>query len=323
MTATSSRLAVATRVRLETDEESFRFGEHARPPDLIGTPPRETLLTPLRIGSRSAGAPTAAPEAGAIPRAPSPTFNHTLASLALGLILSIAPANAATVTVFAAASLTESLREIGVNHEKQSGDKVVFNFGASSLLARQIEEGAPADIFFSADEAKMDELEKSGDIVKETRKSRLANSLVVVVEASHPAAIHSLQDLTNVAIRRIALADPKGVPAGLYAKAHLEKLKLWSRLEPKVVPTENVRAALAAVESGNVEAGIVYKTDAAISKKVVVAHEVPRAEGPNISYPMALVKASKQPEAAMRFLSYLDSVEADRVFGKFGFVIRK
>lgn len=229
---------------------------------------------------------------------------------------------AAEVTVFAAASLTKSLQQIATAYEKTSGDKIIFNFGASSTLARQIEEGAHADIFFSADEAKMDGLAKKDRIVKETRKSRLGNSLVVVVAADSALPIQSAGDLTNASIKKIALADTKAVPAGIYAKAWLTRQQLWTAIEPKVVPTENVRGALAAVESGNVEAGVVYKTDAGISKKVKVAYEVSTKDAPDISYPMALVKESKQPEAAKIFLNYLDSKEAGDIFKKFGFVLR-
>jgi molybdate transport system substrate-binding protein len=231
--------------------------------------------------------------------------------------------HAADINVFAAASLTDSLKEIAVTYEKQSGDKIVFNFGASSTLARQIEEGAPADLFFSADEAKMDALEKNGRIIKETRKSRLSNALVIVVTAESSAAIRSARDLTDEKIKRIALADPKAVPSGIYARAYLEKLNLWTAIEPKVVPTENVRAALAAVESRNVEAGMVYKTDAAISRKVKVAYEIPRADAPDISYPMALLKESRQSESARKFLQYLDSVTAAKAFEKFGFIVKE
>jgi len=230
-------------------------------------------------------------------------------------------AQAAQVTVFAAASLSDALKEIGVAYEKETGVKVAFNFGASSLLARQIEEGAPADLFFSADEAKMDGLEKKGLIVAGTRKSKLSNALVIVVAADSPLKIESAQDLAKPAVKRVALAEPKTVPAGIYAKAYLENLKLWTAVEPKVVPTDNVRGALAAVESGNVEAGMVYKTDAAISKKVRVAYEVPAKEAPKISYPMAVVKESKQVEVARKFLKDLDSDAAARVFKKYGFVV--
>ncbi len=241
---------------------------------------------------------------------------------ALALVFLAGSTHAANVSVFAAASLTESLKEIATAYEKQSGDKIVFNLGASSFLARQIEEGAPADIFFSADEAKMDALDRKGLIAKGTRRSRLSNTLVIVVAADRAPAIHRAQDLTNATVRRIALADPKTVPAGIYAKEYLEKLNLWAALEKKVVPTDNVRAALAAVESGNVEAGMVYKTDAGLSKKVEVACDVPAKDGPAISYPVALVRESKQPGAARKFLNHLNSPEATRVFEKFGFIVR-
>ena len=231
--------------------------------------------------------------------------------------------NAATINVFAAASLIDSLKETAAAYQKQTGDKVVFNFGASSVLARQIEEGAPADLFFSADEAKMDGLEKKGLIVKETRKSRLSNSLVIVVATEKGVAIVSPKDLAADKVKRLALAEPRTVPAGIYAREYLQNQKLWSGVEAKVVPTENVRAALAAVEAGNAEAGIVYKTDAAISKKVRIAYEVPPSDSPAISYPMAVLKEAKEPDAAKRFLKHLNSEEAGKVFEKFGFIVRK
>jgi molybdate transport system substrate-binding protein len=231
--------------------------------------------------------------------------------------------NAASVNVFAAASLTDALKDIAAGYEKQTGDKVVFNFGASSFLARQIEEGAPADIFFSADEAKMDGLDKKGLIQKDTRKSRLSNSLVIVVASEDGAPVKTPKDLASEKVKRLALAEPRTVPAGIYAKEYLQKQNLWSAVEAKVVPTENVRGALAAVEAGNAEAGIVYKTDAAISKKVKIAYEVPASHSPAISYPMALLKESKDTIAATRFFRHLESEEAGGIFQKFGFIVRK
>ncbi|HEY1719511.1 MAG TPA: molybdate ABC transporter substrate-binding protein [Verrucomicrobiae bacterium] len=212
---------------------------------------------------------------------------------------------AAEVMVFAAASLTDSLKLIAVDYKKKSGDKIIFNFAASSVLARQIAAGAPADIFFSADEAKMDGLEKQGLIDNASRKSRLGNTLVVVAPNDSALQVKSAGDLGNPMVEKIALADPKAVPAGIYAKAWLEKQRVWAVVQPKVIPTENVRAALAAVESGNVDVAVVYKTDVAISKKVKIAHEVPLADEPVISYPLALVKESRQPKAARNFLDYL------------------
>lgn len=241
-----------------------------------------------------------------------------LAILCFGL--SSAKLDAANIHVFAAASLSDSLKEIAARYEKQSGDRIYFNFGASSFLARQIEEGAPADLFFSADEAKMDALEKKGLIVKESRKSRLSNSLVIIIAAQEGAAITHPKDLAAEKVKRLALAETRTVPAGIYAKEYLQKQNLWAAVSAKVVPTENVRAALAAVEAGNAEAGIVYKTDAAISKKVKVAYEVPPSEN-SISYPMALLSEARQPDAARRFLHYLNSPEAGHVFENFGFLV--
>ena len=247
----------------------------------------------------------------------------------LGLLLATAAlaapltAEAATISVFAAASLTDSLKEIAAGYEARSGDRILFNFGASSLLARQIQEGAPADIFFSADDAKMDGLEKQGLILKETRRNRLSNALVIVVAAEGGAVIRNPKDLVTDKIKRLALAEPQTVPAGIYAKEFLQKQNLWPAVAAKVVPTDNVRAALAAVEAGNVDAGIVYKTDAALSKRIRVAYEIPRADSPEIRYPMAVVKETKQAEAARRFLEYLESDAAAKIFETFGFVVRQ
>ena len=248
-------------------------------------------------------------------------MNKTSKSLAvLAACLLAARLQAAQITVFAAASLTESLKQIAADYEKISGDKIVFNFAASGTLSRQIEAGAPADIFFAADETKADALEKKGLLVSGIRKSLLGNLLVIVTATGAPA-IHAPVELTNTAVQHIALGELKTVPCGTYAKAYLEKLQLWPAIESKVVPCESVRAVLAAVESGNVDAGFVYKTDAAISKKVKVAYEVPAAEAPKISYPLALIKDAPQPEAAKKFIAYLDSKPATAVFKQFGFIV--
>jgi molybdate transport system substrate-binding protein len=231
--------------------------------------------------------------------------------------------SAAELTVYAAASLTDALKEIAATYEKQSGDKLQFNIGASNMLARQIEEGAPADLFFSADEAKMDTLEKKDLLLPGTRRSLLSNLLVIVVPADASAARKSPADLAKPEFKKIALAEPQTVPAGIYAREYLQKLGLWDAVKEKVVPTENVRAALAAVESGNVEVGIVYKTDSLISKKVKVAVEIPAAKGPKISYPIAVLKSSKQPDRAKKFAEYLAGPAPRSVFEKFGFTFAK
>jgi molybdate transport system substrate-binding protein len=230
---------------------------------------------------------------------------------------------AAELTVHAAASLTEAMKEIGATYEKESGDKLQFNFGASNMLARQIEEGAPADLFFSADEAKMDALEKKDLLLAGTRRSLLSNLLVIVVTNDASVIPKSAFDLIKPEYKKLALAEPQSVPAGIYAREYLQKLKLWDALKDKIVPTENVRSALAAVESGNVEAGFIYKTDALISKKVMVAVEISAAEGPRISYPVAVVKSSKEPERARKLEEYLAGPEARAIFKKFGFGLEK
>jgi molybdate transport system substrate-binding protein len=249
--------------------------------------------------------------------------NRTVLLFIAALLFSAPLVLAAEVTVFAAASLTDALNQLAGAYEKQSGDKLIFNFGASSQLARQIEEGAPADVFFSADEAKMSALEKQDLLLTGTRKSRLSNTLVIVVAADSDLKIRSPDDLASPPVKHVALADPKAVPAGVYSKEFLEKRKLWPAVEGKVVPTENVRAALAAVESGNVEAGMVYKTDAAISTKVKVACEIPASEGPAISYPVAVLRGSRNTPAAQKFVEYLGSSDAAQVFQHYGFIVLK
>ena len=230
---------------------------------------------------------------------------------------------AAELTVHAAASLSDVLKEIATAYEKESSDKIQLNFGASSILERQIEEGAPGDLFLSADEAKMDALEKKALLTPGTRRALLSNSLVIVVRRDSRLVPHSAADLTLPAYRKLALAEPHTVPAGIYAREYLMKLKIWDALESRIVPTESVRAALAAVESGNVEAGFVYKTDALISPRLKVAVEIPAADAPKISYPVAVLKSSRDPARAQRFEEYLASPAARVIFIKFGFAVEK
>ncbi len=228
----------------------------------------------------------------------------------------------ALVLVFAAASLTDALTAIGTAWEKSGGEKIAFNFASSSTLARQIREGAPADLFLSADEAQMDTLQKAGLLVPETRRSVLSNELVVVVPAGSPLKIVSEKDLAGPRVGTLAIAEPTSVPVGVYSKNFFERAGIWGAVASKVVPTENARATLAAVESGNVDAGLVYRTDAAISKRVRVAFEVPAATGPSISYPFALVKGAPREAAARKFLEYLSSKAAREVFVRYGFLVK-
>ena len=236
------------------------------------------------------------------------------------LLACSASALAAEVNVFAASSLTDALKQIGGEYEKQSGERVAFNFAASNTLARQIEEGAPADVFFSADEAQVDRLEKSGNILVDTRRTLLSNTLVVITRLDSSLKITSPAELAP-AVARIAIADPNIVPAGVYSRAYLTRLKLWDAIAPKVVPVENVRAAVAAVESGNVDAGFAYTTDARLAKEVKVIFAVPASEEPRISCPAAIVKATADRAAAEAFLAYLESAAATAVFESHGFIV--
>lgn len=237
-------------------------------------------------------------------------------------LLTLSQVKAEEVEVFAAASLTDTLKEIASTYARAGGDKIDFNFAASNTLAMQIKAGAPADLFFSADEAKMDDLDRQGLIVKESRKHFLSNRLVIVVPADSTLTLTSAAQLADAKIKTLALGQPQSVPAGIYAKAYLQKIGLWDQVAPRVVPMESVRAALAAVETGNAEAGIVYKTDALHSKKVRVAYEVPLAEGPVISYPVARVAGAHHAAAAQKFLDYLSGPSSLKTFEKDGFITK-
>jgi molybdate transport system substrate-binding protein len=223
------------------------------------------------------------------------------------LLLLAFSAQAAELRVSAAASLTDVLQELGAFYRQRTGTEVVFNFGASGTLARQIAAGAPADVFVSADERQMDRVPVA------IRCKLLSNVLVIVMPADRPGTI----DLRKA--RRVAIANPDTVPAGGYAKEWLVKRGLWAAVAPHLIPTDNVRAALAAVEAGHVDAGIVYRTDARILRRVRVAYEI--ADGPPISYPGAVLRGAANPADARRFLDFLISPFAQRVFRRHGFVV--
>ena len=225
------------------------------------------------------------------------------------------------ILVAAAASLTDVLKELSAAYQSKGKNIVNFNFGPSSTLARQIEEGAPADVFFSADLLQMDNLDKNGRLEPGTRKNLLSNQLVIIVPADSKLAIGSPKDLLKPEVKRIALAEPSSVPVGVYSSKYLSDEGLWEKVKPKVVPVLDVRATLASVESGNVEAGFVYKTDAAISKKVKIVFEVPIDMGPKITYPVAIIKESKRKEAARNFMNFVISPASKRIFEKYGFVV--
>jgi len=223
-----------------------------------------------------------------------------------------------SILVFAAASLAESLQELGTEYEKESGTKVVLSFGASSDLEREIEAGAPADAFFSADTAKMDSLEKAGLVRATDRREFLSNALVVVVPQGSAARIESARDLA--ALPRIALADPEAVPAGVYAKKWLTDEGVWDAIAPRIVPTLDVRSALAAVAGGDVPAGVVYATDAAVGHGIRVVMTV--VDGPAITYSLATLAGSKNRSAADAFVAYAAGPVGRLVFEKRGFRFR-
>lgn len=236
-------------------------------------------------------------------------------ALTLLILLGSLIARADELRVAAAASLSEAVTEVAAAWQKDHGTKVTPVFAGSNVLARQIEEGAPIDVFISADEATMAKVE-TAKLVRDVTKL-LTNSLVIVVPADSEVEISGGADLGN--LKRIAIGDPVAVPAGVYAKTWLTKQGLWETVGPKCVGTENVRAALAAVESGNVDAAIVYKTDAAVSKKVKVAWTVPDGEAPAIVYPVAICSATKQAGEARKFTDFLKSEDARKIFTARGF----
>ena len=233
---------------------------------------------------------------------------------------------AAPATVFAAASLTDALGAVADAYARAGHPAPRLSFNASSALARQIEQGAPANIFFSADERWMDWLQQRDLLVSGTRRDLLRNALVLIVpkDRARPKrdSITIGPDLDVNALLgpdgRIATGDPKSVPVGIYAEQALRKLGLWDKLAPRLAPTENVRAALLLVERGEAAAGVVYATDAAASKGVAVAGRFPESSHDPITYPIALVRGGDMPEARS-LLGFLEGPEARQVFDRFGF----
>jgi molybdate transport system substrate-binding protein len=199
-----------------------------------------------------------------------------------------------------------------------SGTAVTFNYGGSGTLARQIEQGAPVDVFFSAAEKQMDELAAQGLIVADTRRDLVGNALVLIAPAQS-TALHSFQDLSNAAVKTIALGETSTVPAGMYARQTLEHLGLFAAVEKKIVYAKDVRAVLTYVETGNADAGLVYQTDANTSTKVRVVAVAPADSHDPILYPAAVLRDAKDKAAARAFLEFLQGSDARAVFQKYGF----
>ncbi|HVR43568.1 MAG TPA: molybdate ABC transporter substrate-binding protein [Thermoanaerobaculia bacterium] len=229
------------------------------------------------------------------------------------------PAARGEIVVAAAASLGDAMRQIALAWEAAGGARVRLNLAGSNVLAEQIARGAPAEVFVSADEARMDALERRGMLLPGARRRLLSNSLVIVVPRDSGVRISAPRDLAGTEIRRLALGDPEAVPAGLYAKAWLEEAGVWAAVRDRILPAADVRAALAAVEAGAADAAVVYRTDALGRGRARVAYEAAPGEGPPISYAAAAIRSAPDPAEARRFLEFLASAQARTIFERHGF----
>lgn len=228
------------------------------------------------------------------------------------------------LTVSAAASLTDALKEIEKNYElKHPNVELNFNFGSSGSLQQQIEQGAPADLFLSAAAKNMQDLVDKQLIAEDKHTPWLANELVVVVPADGGTALSGMDELSKPEVKHVAVGIPESVPAGRYAKEALDNAGLWESLQAKMVQGKDVRQVLQYVETGNADAGFVYKTDALTSQKVKVAFSVDPKSYTPAEYPIGIVKATKHNKEAGDFYEYLQTKEALDVFVKYGFSTAK
>jgi molybdate transport system substrate-binding protein len=242
------------------------------------------------------------------------------ALLTLAFLAFAKTAAADTVTVFAAASLKDALDENAKAYQLRAGDRIVLAYAASPALAKQIEAGAPADLFISADLDWMDYLDQRRLIKPATRRNLLKNRLVLIAPADSKVSVNIAQGFPLARLLgdgRLAMANPDAVPAGKYGKASLEALGVWKDVQSKVASAENVRAALVLVSRGEAPLGIVYRTDAAADSKVRVVGLFPENSHPPIVYPIAMTVSGKPPAEA--FLKWLSQPEAKAIFAKHGF----
>jgi molybdate transport system substrate-binding protein len=231
------------------------------------------------------------------------------------------PAMAADVTVFAAASLKEALDEQARQFEATTGNKVIISYGASSALAKQVDAGAPADAFISADLDWMDHVDQRGLLMPNTRVNLLRNTLVLIAPAFSKSTLRigpGFALAAELGREKLAMANPDSVPAGKYGRSALERLGVWGSVEKQVARAENVRAALALVSRGEAPFGIVYSTDALSDKGVKLVDTFPPESYPPIVYPAALLASGESP-AALPLLDYLRSVAARSIWEKYGF----
>ena len=251
-------------------------------------------------------------------------LNRLFLALTASLLLAVGGSfshAADTVTVFAAASLKNALDDIVKAHQTRTGDKVLVSYAASSALARQVEAGAPADMFVSADVDWMDYLEKRSLIQQPSRQNLLRNRLVLITPSDSATTIKIAPGFplaSALGRERLAMADPNSVPAGKYGKATLDALGVWKDVQGRVASAENVRAALLLVARGEAPFGIVYSTDAVVEPKVRIVDQFPENTHPAIVYPVALMATSKNAAAAS-FLTSLNQPAARAIFEKYGF----
>ena len=225
------------------------------------------------------------------------------------------------ILVSAAISLKNAFEEIGLLYEKQTGIRVRLNLGGSGLLQRQIEAGAPADVYASAGERQMDALQSRGLILAETRRNLVRNALVLIVPAETQVPLRSFEELARPEITKVAIGNPKTVPAGQYAQQTLRNLKMWNRLESRLVLAENVRQVLDYVVRGEVEAGMVYSSDVFVANgKVAVAIPVPEDMHDPILYPIAAVKTTEHRSDAQGFIDLALSRSGQDILAKYGFI---
>jgi len=254
------------------------------------------------------------------------TLLRSATAAVMALSLAVPALAADKITVFAAASLTNALNDIAAHYKKTHGTEVVSSFASSSVLARQIEQGAPADLFISADQQWMDDAVAKKSMIDTTRYTLLGNDLVLIAPRSENARPVTINDKTDwkrlLKGERLAVGDPDHVPAGIYAKEALEKLGAWSSLSPVLARANNVRSALALVERNETPYGIVYGSDAVASQKVQVVGTFPEDSHKPVEYPVAIVK-DRDNAAVKAFYNYLKGPEAAAVFTQYGFTPKK
>lgn len=225
------------------------------------------------------------------------------------------------VVVFAAASLRDVIDEIGGLYAEASGVEVVANFAGSNELARQIRASPQGDVFLSANEKWMDEVEAAGLLAPGSRVALLSNRLVVVARDDSPYRVSEPGDLATLPYRHLVIANPEAVPAGIYARQWLESKGLWQALADRVAPALDVRAALGLVETDPELIGIVYRTDAAASRRAEVLYQVPADEGPRIVYAAAAIAGGPDPANGLGLMEFLQGAEAAAAFERHGFVV--